>query len=244
MVLQLLLRLAFFFIKKKHLKKEKMSDFDISEDSDYEEDRDWDAVLGVENKKKLIEYLAELCPAYVGLHECQLEKNIWENLKGSDVDRQKQYMEKEIESFKKVYAKVMEKFRGQEVLEKFFSISLRDSEENHLEVLEDFWTDNRETWMYVANGDARAIIKTLKPGLELMTMADIHKKISMSDINMTELASSILSTDNPDVYAISRLIDEMEQKNYPRENDAMMWNFPAANDVLKHLAKCYKPIEW
>ena len=143
-----------------------------------------------------------------------------------------------------MYTKVIEKFQGQEVLEKFLSIPLRDTEENHTEVLEDFWTDNRETWMYVANGDARAIIKTLKPGLELEVMANIHKKISMSDINMTELASTILSVANPDVYAISRLIDEMEQKNYPRENDAMMWNFPAANDVLKHLAKCYKPIEW
>ena len=221
-----------------------MSDFDISEDSDYEEDREWDELLGVANKTKLIDYLAELCPAYLGLHEGRLEKNIWENLKGTQEERRDKFMKKEIESFNEVYAKVLEKFKGQEVLEKFLSIPLRDTEENHTEVLEDFWTDNRETWMYVANGDARAIIKTLKPGLELEVMANIHKKISMSDINMTELASTILSVANPDVYAISRLIDEMEQKNYPRENDAMMWNFPAANDVLKHLAKCYKPIEW
>ena len=221
-----------------------MSDFDISEDSDYEEDREWDELLGVANKTKLIDYLAELCPAYLGLHEGRLEKNIWENLKGTQEERRDKFMKKEIESFNEVYAKVIEKFKGQEVLENFLSIPLRDTEENHTEVLEDFWTDNRETWMYVANGDARAIIKTLKPGLELEVMANIHKKISMSDINMTELASTILSVANPDVYAISRLIDEMEQKNYPRENDAMMWNFPAANDVLKHLAKCYKPIEW
>ena len=220
-----------------------MSDFDISEDSD-DEDRDWNTLLGKENREKLIDYLAELCPAYVGLHECQLEKNIWENMKGTPEERRDKYMEKEIESFQQVYKKVMGTFKGQEVLEKFLSIPLRDSEENHSEVLEDFWTDNRETWMYVANGDAREILKPLKPGLELMTMAEVHRKISMSSINMTDLASTILSVDNPDVYAISRHIDEMEEKNYPREDDAMMWNFPAANDVLKHLAKCYKPVEW
>ena len=222
-----------------------MSDFDISEeDSDYEEDRDWDALLGTTNKTKLIDYLGELCPAYLGLHEGRLEKNIWENLRGTPEERRDKYMEKQIESFNEVYAKVLKTFKGQEVLEKFLSIPLRDSEENHSEVLEDFWTDNRETWMYVANGDAREIIKPLKPGLELMTMAEVHRKISMSCINMTDLASTILSVDNPDVYAISRCIDEMEEKNYPREDDAMMWNFPAANDVLKHLAKCYKPVEW
>ncbi len=221
-----------------------MSDFDISEDSDYEEDREWDELLGVANKTKLIDYLAELCPAHLGLHGGRLENNIWENLKGTHEERRDKFMEKEIQSFNEVYAKVLEKFKGQEVLEKFLSIPLRDSEENHSEVLEDFWGDNNKTWMYVANGDAREIIKTLKAGMELEVMAKIHKKISMSDINMTELASTILSVANPDVYAISRLIDEMEQKNYPRENDAMMWNFPAANDVLKHLAKCYKPIEW
>lgn len=222
-----------------------MSDFDISEeDSDYEEDREWESLLGVANKTKLIDYLAELCPAHLGLHGGRLENNIWENLKGTHEERRDKFMEKEIQSFNEVYAKVMEKFKGQEVLEKFLSIPLRDSEDNHSEVLEDFWGDNNKTWMYVANGDAREIIKTLKPGMELEVMAKVHKKISMSDINMTELASTILSVANPDVYAISRLIDEMEEKNYPRENDAMMWNFPAANDVLKHLAKCYKPVEW
>jgi hypothetical protein len=221
-----------------------MSDFDISEDSDYEEDREWDVLLGAANKNKLIDYLAELCPAYLGLHEGRLEKNIWENLKGTHEERRDQYAEREIESFGEVYAKVMETFKGKDVLDKFLSIPLRDSEENHSEVLEDFWADNSSTWMYVANGDAREIIKPLKPSMELETMADVHRKISMSCINMTELASTILSLDNPDVYAISRCIDEMEEKNYPREDDAMMWNFPAANDVLKHLAKCYKPVEW
>ena len=75
-----------------------MSDFDISEDSD-DEDRDWNTLLGKENREKLIDYLAELCPAYVGLHECQLEKNIWENMKGTPEERRDKYMEKEIESF-------------------------------------------------------------------------------------------------------------------------------------------------
>lgn len=215
-------------------------DIDLSEeDSDYEEDREWDTLLT--NKTTLVDYLAELCPAYVGLHEGRLENNVWENLKGTHEDRRDQYLQKQIESFNEVYTKVMDTFKGQEVIHQFLSIPLRESEESHVDVLEDFWADHRRTWMHVANGDARDIIKPLKESMELEVMAKVHKKISMSCINMTELASTILAVDKPDVYAISRCIDEMKEQHYPPEDDAMMWNFPAANDVLKHLARCYQP---
>ena len=58
------------------------------------------------------------------------------------------------------------------------------------------------------------------------------------------IALTLAPKGDPDIYAISRAIDEINKSNRPTSDDAMMWNFPAARDVLQHLAKCYKPLDW
>ena len=64
--------------------KKNMSDFDISEDSDYEEDREWNELLGVANKTKLIDrseglyndsVMAKANKAIQQIKECQLFGN-------------------------------------------------------------------------------------------------------------------------------------------------------------------------
>jgi len=206
-----------------------------------EEYRDWDALLGTDGKNVLLEWLAERCPAELGLHDCRLDPGAWDNTKGKTYEeRQEAYQKRRLASSKNVHTLFQQKFAGTELLEKFMAIEKKEDEEGDWEVLEDFWIDLRTGWMYVANGDAREILRPLKDGQEILVMAEIHRKIALSPINMTEIVSAIRQVENPDIYGIGRAVDEINESGRPTEDDAMMWNYPAANSVLKYLAKCYE----
>ena len=131
-----------------------------------------------------------------------------------------------------LYQTFLQTFGGTPLLERFLRIERREDEDDAMDVLEDFWADHREPWMHVANEDARARLKTIRVGTEVLVMAEIHRKIALSNINLTGVASRILKVPNPCVYAVSRMLDNVTG---PSDDDAMMWNLPAANDVLDHL---------
>ncbi len=186
-----------------------------------------------------------MCPAHVGLHECRLAKGIWENTSGkTHEEKHDKYNDRVLASSIEVYNKFKDKFKDTDLFKAFASIDLRDDEERMWEVLDDFWSAVRKEWMYVANEEARNILRPLKDSHMILAMAEIHQKIALSNINMTAVASEILSLDNPDIYAISRTIDEIKEYSPDVPENVMMWNFPAARDVLKKLAQCYTPIKW
>ena len=149
-------------------------------------------------------------------------------------ERDAAYLKRCIESSKDIYAKFQQLFPA--IYQQFSTISKRDDEEEDWEIFDEFWQSVRMNWMLVANGDAREILKPLRDSHKILTMASIHRKISMSSINMTNFASAVLALKRPDIYSVSRAVDDV---NGAYENDAMYWNFPAATDVLRHLAVTY-----
>jgi hypothetical protein len=215
---------------------------DTDEDSeDSEEPRDWDTLLGTENVQALRDWLAEQCPAYVALHKCHLDTGAWDNTAGkTHEERREKYEARVAASWKYLYKSCEKEFKDTGLCTAFLSVELREDEDDAHDVLEDFWSDVYETWMLVANGEAREMLKPLKNGLMIITMADIHRKVAMSPKIMTELASAVLQIKNPDMYAISQVIDDINDSNRRNEDDAMLWNFPAARDVLKHLVAYVK----
>ena len=219
-----------------------LSDISTDYSSDEEDPRDWDAHLGAENVQALRDFLAEQCPANVALHECQLDKGACDNTAGNTHEERREKFEARVAaSWESLYNSCEKKFKGTSLWSAFLAVEMREGEETTSDVLEDFWGDVYETWMLVANGDARAMLKPLKSDPRILTMAEIHRNISMSPKNMTEMASAVLRVEDPDIYAVRRAIEDIHNSNRRNEDDAMMWNFPAANDVLKHLVKWYKP---
>ncbi len=228
-----------------------MSDTDELSDTlstDYssdEEFRDWDALLGTKNKETLRDWLADQCPAYVCLHDCHLHTGVWDNTTGkTHEERREKYQARLTASWNELYALCQKAFQGTDLRTNLLAVERREDETEAYEVLEDFWGDLRETWMVVANGDARDALRPLKNGLEILTMAEIHRKVAMSPKNMTELASAVLRLENPNIYAIRRTIDDIDGSNRRDDDDAMMWNFPAAQSVLKHLVACHRPLNF
>ena len=221
----------FFFVD---LFKNMSSDDSLFFDSD-EEEREWETLLGKEHVTALIDWLALKCPGCLALHECALEKGAWETCKGTPEEKVQEFEAKCKASMESLYQTFLQTFGGTPLLERFLRIERREDEDDAMDVLEDFWADHREPWMHVANEDARARLKTIRVGTEVLVMAEIHRKIALSNINLTGVASRILKVPNPCVYAVSRMLDNVTG---PSDDDAMMWNLPAANDVLDHLISC------
>lgn len=211
----------------------------IDTDEEEEELRDWKMLLGgEEHVDSLRDWLAGRCPAHVALHDCQLDKGVWENTKGKTHEERREKFEARIAAdWERVYETCEKQFSDTPLWSAFLAVERREDENHPYDVLEDFWGDNYETWMVVGNEEAREMLKPLKSGMELLAMAEIHRNIAMSSKNMTEMASTILSVNRPDVYAVRRAIDSINESNQCNEDDAMMWNFPAARDVLTHLVR-------
>lgn len=214
-----------------------MSDDDdiLSYEESWEDpDREWDVLLGPDHVATLTDWLGALCPATLGLHECRLDDGARVNARGNTPqERYDAYTTRLIDSSKELYSKFQKKFP--DIFELFSKIERREDEEDW-EVLDDFWQSVQKEWMFVANEDARAILKPLQDGRDILTMASIHRRIAMSPFNMTNFASAVIKVDNPDVYAVSKAVDKVSGQV---EDDAMFWNFPAATDVLRHLAAHY-----
>jgi hypothetical protein len=202
-----------------------------------DEERDWAALLGDEHAVDLTEWLADQCPHYVALHECQLDKGVWENCtRGKpQAEKAKAFDAVCTESMGALYAAFETAFGGSPLPERLRAVELRDGETEAMDVLEDFWADHQEPWMCVANGDARRMLKG-RVGMEVLVMADVHRQIAMSGANMTEFASAILAVDRPCPYAVERALKK--HRGRP-EDDAMAWNYPAANDVLRRLVAAH-----
>lgn len=214
------------------------SDLDSDDFVDFDdEDRDWADLLGEEHVTSLTDWLAEHCPRYVALHECRLDKGLWENCaRGkSQEDKVKAFEVVCTESMRALYAAFETAFGGSPLPEKLRAVEFRDGETEPMDVLEDFWADHQEPWMCVANEDARRMLKG-RVGNEVLVMADVHRKIAMSSANMTEFASAVLAVAKPCPYAVDRALKK--HRGHP-EDDAMAWNYPAANDVLRHLVETY-----
>ena len=203
-------------------------------DSD-EEDRKWDTLLGKEHVTTLMDWLASKCPGCLALHDCALEKGAWETCKGTPEEKVQQFEAKSKASMESLYQTFLQTFEGTPLLKQFLQIERRENEDDTMDVLEDFWADHQEPWMCIANGEARTRLKAVRVGMEVLVMAEIHRKIALSNTNLTHVASRILEVKNPCVYAVDRMLDQV---NGPYEDDAMMWNLPAANDVLDHLISC------
>jgi hypothetical protein len=215
----------------------------LSDDSMIDDDESWGreewlALVGDQAKiDELVAWMAQKCPGNVLLHTCSLEDDL------RDLMGQKHFAQMYERHEKQLWEELK---KDKPELYRIFDAKRAEYEEEWDDIastgiLGDFFVEYREPWMLVGNEEVRNAVKGLSKQDDVYYIARIHRRIFMSDVNLTSFTSRVLKQASPDPFwVLDDLKNTLAYHNRRHEYKAggyatLGFNMGCARDVLKHL---------